>query len=91
ELSKFLGVDEGIEFRLKETALTSKNFENWVNLLKTKRYTWTRLQRMFTHILTGTKKDEVAYSLPKIPYVRVLGMDDIGQKYLRYVKDRIEI
>lgn len=91
DLAEFLGVDEGIEYKIKETALSTTSFEDWMNQLKTKRYTWTRLQRMFSHILTGTKKEEVHYSLPEIPYVRVLGMTDIGQKYLRYVKDQMEI
>ncbi|MDY0396289.1 nucleotidyltransferase [Virgibacillus halophilus] len=56
ELALIAGVDEGLEFRIKETASTVSSFHEWVQAVKSKRYTWTRLQRMFTHILTNTTK-----------------------------------
>ena len=44
--------------------------------LKTKRYTWTRLQRACTHILTNTTKEEIrsANIEQHAPYIRLLGM-----------------
>src|SRR5699024_11768335 len=59
ELSMYHGVDEGLEHRLKQTAKDAVSFKQWMTLLKTKRYTWTRLQRMFIHILTQTKKKDI--------------------------------
>lgn len=53
--------------------------------LKTKRYTWTRLQRMCVHILTHTFKEQVIHNDPPA-YIRLLGMNGRGQEYLRSVK-----
>ncbi len=50
--------------------------------LKTKRYTWTRLQRICAHILTNTKKTEMTMHRKKRTYLRLLGMTSKGKKYL---------
>lgn len=92
DLQKIHGVDEGLEFRLKETAKAATSMENWIDSVKTKRYTRTRIQRMFTHILTNTLKSELEeYLNEEIPYVRILGMNKRGQKYLNYMKKDLDI
>ena len=35
------------------------SIHSWKHSSKTKRYTWTRLQRACTHILTNTTKEEI--------------------------------
>src|SRR5699024_6233110 len=76
ELAAIQGVDEGLEHRLKKTAHKATSFSNWMEAIKTKRYTWTRLQRMFVHLLTNTKKTDIAASLKNdsVPYVRLLAL-----------------
>src|SRR5699024_2441351 len=76
ELKDIQGVDEGLEYRLKHTVLQATSFQHWMELMKTKRYTRTRLQRMFVHILTNTTKQEINTFLnaTEIPYVRLLGL-----------------
>lgn len=94
ELREIHGVTEGIEYRLKNTANQVESMEDWFRLMKTKRYTWTRIQRIFTHLLTNTTKDELAQFLDmndEIPYVRILGISEQGQKYLNHVKKAIKI
>jgi len=61
--------------------------------LKTKRYTWTRLQRACTHILTNTTKEEIhkANIEQHAPYIRLLGMSQKGQTYLSRNKKKIEL
>ena len=90
DLAQIEGVDEGIEHRLKRTATSANSFTDWMEQLKTKRYTWTRLQRMFVHILTHTTKQQLEplKELNKMPYIRVLGMNTIGQKYLNEQRNR---
>ncbi|WP_102027282.1 nucleotidyltransferase [Salirhabdus sp. Marseille-P4669] len=87
------GMEEGLEHRLKKTAKQATSFVHWMELLKTKRYTWTRLQRMFVHLLTNTTKAEMvqAQHLTSIPYVRVLGMNKTGRAYLHSIKKDLEI
>lgn len=90
ELASIHGVDEGIEYRIKATAKTASTFQDWVEAIKTKRYTWTRIQRMFVHILTNTKKADVEM-VPRaltVPYVRVIGLTKKGREYLNKQKSR---
>lgn len=92
ELQQIHGVNEGIEYRIKSTAKKANSFSQWVEMVKTKRYTWTRIQRLFAHILTNTKKEDVRSFLdnPTIPYIRVLGITEKGRKYLNNQRKRIE-
>ncbi|MFS0595292.1 nucleotidyltransferase [Peribacillus frigoritolerans] len=85
ELAGIYEVEEGIEHRMKEMAKQSSSFSGFMAALKTKRYTWTRLQRMCVHILTHTFKEQVIYN-DQPAYIRLLGMNGRGQEYLRSVK-----
>ncbi|MFG6149020.1 nucleotidyltransferase [Halobacillus sp. B23F22_1] len=92
DLKHIHGMDEGLEYRLKQTIRSSTSFIDFMNRLKTRRYTWTRLQRLCTHLLTGLTKNQASIHLngEDIPYVRVLGMNKKGQAYLNQRKKEIE-
>ena len=62
----------------------AKDFEQLAQQVKTKRYTRTRLQRIFVHTLTNTKKEAALRFLrqPRAPYIRLLGMNQKGRAYL---------
>jgi len=91
ELTEILGMDEGIEHRIKRTAKKANSLYEWIELIKTKRYTWTRIQRIFVHILTNTKKQdmELLEREKAIPYLRILGFTRKGQAYLKERKKEI--
>ena len=91
ELAAIHGVDEGLEYRIKKTAKKATSFNDWVQAIKTKRYTWTRLQRMFVHILTNTTKEDIerVNLHPTVPYIRLLGMSQKGKAYLNFQKKQI--
>lgn len=93
ELSLIEGVDEGIEGRIKHTAKQATSFKQWMSEMKTKRYTWTRLQRMFVHILTNTNKSDIKQVLitKTVPYIRILGLTKTGQAYLNKQKKEMKI
>ena len=57
-LNEYLTVDEGIDNRLKHVIKDCNNIEDLINKIKTKRYTYNRLNRMFIHILIGLKKTD---------------------------------
>ncbi|WP_010096805.1 nucleotidyltransferase [Ornithinibacillus scapharcae] len=93
ELSLIQGVDEGLEHRIKRTAKDATSFNNWVERIKTKRYTWTRIQRIFVHLLTNTKKDTI-YTLTSsfsVPYIRLLGLTTTGKAYLNRRKKELNV
>lgn len=90
DLASIHDVEEGLEYRIKKTAKTAFSFNDWMKAIKTKRYTWTRLQRIFVHILTNTTKKEMdeIRQHKTVPYIRLLGMTEKGQSYLnRYKKE----
>ena len=89
-LSKFQGMEEGIENRIKKAIYSSSNYEDLINKVKTKRYTYQRLNRLFTYILCGFTKEE-ATKYTDISYLRILGFSKTGQKYLSQIKKELSI
>lgn len=88
DLKQICEMEEGLEHRFLASALKAETFTQFMNTAKTKRYTWTRLQRALTHILTRTTKEELTMIVEKVTYLRLLGMTDNGRAYLnRYKKD----
>jgi len=89
-LNKILSVDEGIEKRISRIIKSVNNYDDLVMKLKTKRYTFNRINRMLMHILIGiTKEDKQLFSSPT--YIKVLGFNDKGQKYLNKIKKSSDI
>lgn len=90
ELRQIAGVDEGIEHRLKQEIVAAPTFSAFMNSIKTKRYTWTRLQRICTHILTNFTKDQ-RKKTETPTYIRLLGMSSNGRRYLQHVKKHLPL
>lgn len=88
-LDIFQTVDEGLNNLIKKNIYRVNNMNELMNAVKTKRYTYNRLSRMFTHILTNFKKEE-ALELD-ISYVRLLGFNKRGRNYLNKIKKDINI
>lgn len=78
-------VDEGIENLLKKVIYQANTYEELVQLLTSKRYTKTRIQRMLLHILMQNSKEEIKNCLD-VNYLRILQINDIGQAYLKKIK-----
>lgn len=90
ELSKYLTVDEGIENRLIKVINECNNLEELIKKIKTKRYTYNRINRMFIHILVGLTKED-KNKLLKNEYIRLLGFNEQGKKYINSIKKDINI
>lgn len=80
-------IEQGYENKIYEAALSSKNFQDFFEKIKSKRYTLGRIQRILIHILLGVKKEETKKVKEKIPYIRVLGFTKVGQEYLKELKE----
>lgn len=91
ELRLIYEIEEGLENRILAKALEAESFFDFMNLIKTKRYTWTRLQRMCVHILTNTKSEEMEFRMKNPSYIRLLGMNDKGRSYLNKWKSHASI
>lgn len=83
QIRKIIEVSEGLENRLYELAQKTGNIEILLNKLKTKRYTYTRLQRLVIHVLLNFTKD---LSITSPQYLRVLGFNKRGKELLKKMK-----
>lgn len=88
-LDKFLTVDEGIDNRIKKYIKNSNSWDELVNNIKTKRYTYNKINRMLMHILFNLTKEESKDIA--IDYVRVLGFNSKGRSYLNKIKKNKDI
>lgn len=89
ELREIYQMTEGLENRLKSLIIESTNFEEFIRKVKTKRYTQTRLQRLFMYVLLNIKKTDVDLAFNNKPTIRILGFNQIGRTYLNQEKNKI--
>ena len=80
-LDSYLDVSEGIDNLLKKVIMESHSLEELISKIKTKRYTYNRLNRMFLHTVLGIEKDYKDEN-----YLRVLGFNKNGQEYIKTKK-----
>ncbi|NLP30511.1 MAG: nucleotidyltransferase [Clostridiales bacterium] len=86
ELESILSATEGLENRLKKSIIKSKNTDDLIRKIKTKRYTSTRVQRLLIHTLIGLKKEDFFDILnSKILYARILGLSKKGSDLLALI------
>lgn len=90
DLDLYQSVDEGMDVRLKKFIVMSNSYQELVENLKMKRYTYQKINRMLLHILCNFTKDE-AFDMRKLKYIRVLGFSSKGQLYLKTYKKKIQL
>lgn len=90
DLTIYQTVDEGIDKRIKDNIIESNNWNDLVKKIKTKRYTYNRINRMLVHILCNFTKEK-AKSFKEIEYIRVLGFSNEGRKYLNKIKKDLSV
>lgn len=91
ELRQIYEVEEGLENRLLQYITSVATFKEFMENIKTKRYTWTRLQRLCVHILTNTSKSQMKDNGKHPTYLRLLGTSLVGQEYLNSIKKNVSI
>ena len=82
EIANLPDVTEGLEHNIKDAANSCNTVEELVNIVKTKRYTATRIQRILLYTLLGITKKDMTSSIKAPPYIRVLGMNKKGKDLL---------
>lgn len=86
DLTIYHDVKEGIDKRIKKYIFESSTLEELINKVKTKRYTYNRIKRILLYILLDIKKDTKVNN-----YIRPLGFNKKGSKYLKSVKDELTL
>lgn len=75
-------VSEGLENSLKTAANSCNNINDLLSMVKSKRYTLSRLQRILLYVLLDISKKDMQDSYKAQPYIRVLGFNESGQNLL---------
>ncbi len=89
-LNTYLDIDEGLDNLIRKNIIKANSLNELIEKIKTKRYTYNRLNRMFIHILLNIKKDDVK-KLKEINYIRVLGFSKLGKKLIKEQREKINI
>ncbi len=85
DLAFFPGVTEGLENKIYNSLSETDNIEDLINLVKSKRFTETRIKRIFTEILLDIKTDMEKQN-PE--YIRILAFNEKGRDILKLMKEK---
>ncbi len=78
-------VDTGFDKLLKKNIRNVKTIDELIKSVKSKRYTYNKINRMLIHILCNFTKEK-ANNFKDISYIRILGFNDNGRLYLNSIK-----
>lgn len=88
EIALLPDVTEGLEHRIYEAVRTSQSVDMLLEKIKTKRYTHSRLRRILLCAFLGIDK---AQTCEELPYIRVLGFNENGERLLREAKNKASL
>ena len=87
EIANLPDVSEGLENTIKSAANNSSTLKEFMSLIKTKRYTQTRIQRILLYALLGIDKKAMEASKKIVPYARVLGFTQKGKQLISQIME----
>ncbi|UDM32598.1 nucleotidyltransferase [Lentilactobacillus laojiaonis] len=88
ELNKIYQMSEGIEYRLKSVAQNVDSFDEFLAKVRNKRFNYSRIKRLCAYILVKANEQEM---LDRQSYIRILGFNRLGQKYLNQIKKQVSL
>lgn len=84
EIAKAPDVGEGLENRIYNAIQSATSLEELYDIVKTKRYTHSRIRRIVTALYLGITPEDRAM---EVPYIRVLGFNERGREILKAAKE----
>lgn len=85
EIAQLVDVSEGLENAIKNAANSSNNLVDFVNIVKSKGYTQTRIQRILIYALLGITNSKMLAFKKAVPYARVLGFNENGKQLISQI------
>ena len=82
EIATLPDVTEGLENKIKKASDSCNNLADLTSMIKSKRYTMTRINRILLYALLNITKKDIEESYKVIPYIRVLGVNQNGKELL---------
>ncbi|MFD3156524.1 nucleotidyltransferase [Haloimpatiens sp. FM7330] len=91
-LNKLPDISEGLDNKILKELINSVSLNDLILKIKSKRYTYTRINRILTHFFVGFDNYDIA-TLRKspCPYAKILGFNSTGRKILKYMKSNSNI
>ncbi len=90
ELDDIYMANEGLDSLLKKAAYKANSYEELIELLVSKRYPRTRIQRLLLYVLLGITNDKRNY-LYNNPYIKPLAFDNKGRELLNAIKGKAKL
>lgn len=87
ELANIHQMKEGLEYKLKKNISTVHSLNEFIESLKSKRYTYAYLSRLMTYILINVSDFDMQESR-KQPFIHILGFSNRGRSYLKTHKNQ---
>ena len=75
-------VNEGLENKIKKASNSCNDLTTLISMIKSKRYTLTRINRILLYALLDITKKDMESSYKVTPYIRVLGVNAKGKELL---------
>lgn len=93
EIAMINGVNEGIEFRLKDAAERVGGIDELIESVKTRRYSESFIKRLIFNIIFAITKDDfdVFRSMNNPGYIKVLDFNERGKEILARIKKNSNI
>ncbi|MDD4802058.1 MAG: nucleotidyltransferase [Syntrophomonas sp.] len=89
KLRQIYEVSEGLEYRIRKAAISSGSLAELRQLIKTKRYSQTRINRLLLYSLLDMEKEQIKSFDQHGPlYLHILGLSTKGQKILQTLKNK---
>lgn len=87
EISMLPDVSEGLENKIKKEALSSSDFSELCDNIKSKRYAHSRIRRILLYSYLGIKKDD----LVSPSYIKILDFNEKGRTFLNKIKQETSL
>ncbi len=92
DFEKIYSFTEGLDLRFYEAARESGDLQRFVEMVKAKRFTYSRIRRAILHVLLDMDKERIEKSNALGPqYLRVLGFNSKGRELLKQIKKQSEV
>ncbi len=86
-LEEYMDMTPELATRIRKNITAYRGWDSFIQLIKTKGFTYTRIQRALLHCMLGIKKIE---DYP-IPYIRVLGFKRDASELMKQLQEKANI
>lgn len=91
-LSKIHDMEPGLPQRMKQAALCSTNYNQFMNAIQTKRYTTSRLRRIMIKTLLHIESEQLGRCGDlRVSYIRPLAFNETGKNILSKMKSNTRV